>query len=248
MLPQGILFDLDDTIIAFDAVADPTWKRICEAYASRCAPVAPDRLYNAIHEMRKWYWSDKTRHKIGRMNLDSTRRKIVGLAFEKLDIANLSLAYEIADTYSVQREEAAHFFPKAENTLKTLTARKISLALITNGDAQKQRNKVKRFRLDRFFRTILIEGELGYGKPEEAVYLRALDDLGLPPEAVWSVGDNLEWEVAAPQKLGIFGIWNDFRGKGFPHSSEIIPDRIINSISELIERVSNLIRRMQPTS
>jgi putative hydrolase of the HAD superfamily len=235
MLPQGILFDLDDTIIAFDAVADPTWKRICEEYAGKSTLFDPDSLYNAIHEARTWYWSDKNRHKIGRMNLDRTRREIVRRAFENLDVANRSLAHEIADTYSAQREEAVHFFAGAEDTLKALTARGISLALVTNGDARKQRNKVRRFCLNRFFKTILIEGELGFGKPEEAVYVRALDDLNLDPEMVWSIGDNLEWDVSAPQKLGIFGIWNDFRGEGLPPSSGVIPDRIVNSISELIE-------------
>jgi beta-phosphoglucomutase-like phosphatase (HAD superfamily) len=33
MLPEGILFDLDDTIAAFDSVANPTWQRLCETYA-----------------------------------------------------------------------------------------------------------------------------------------------------------------------------------------------------------------------
>ena len=239
MLPKGILFDLDDTIIAFDAVANPTWRRICEEYASKYALFDPDRLYGAINEVRTWYWSDQNRHKIGRKNLDSTRRKIVRLAFEKLEVDPISLAHEMADTYSVQREKLIQFFPKAEDTLNYLTAHKVSLALMTNGDARKQRDKVRRFRLERFFKTILIEGELGYGKPEEAVYLRALDDLALNPAEVWSVGDHLEWDVAAPQKLGIFGIWNDFKEKGLPHSSPIVPDRIINSIGELVEGLSN---------
>ena len=63
----------------------------------------------------------------------------------------------------------------------------------------------------------------------------ALASLSLSPEDVWFVGDNLEWDVSAPQKLGIFGIWNDFKGLGLPPSSEIVPDRIINNISELIK-------------
>ncbi|MFC1533637.1 HAD family hydrolase [Thermodesulfobacteriota bacterium] len=94
---------------------------------------------------------------------------------------------------------------------------------------------MKRFRLDRFFKSILIEGELGFGKPEEAVYISAMNELGLGPGDVWSVGDNLEWDVFGPQKLGIFGIWNDYLKKGLPISSRIIPDRIIHNISGLIE-------------
>lgn len=92
---------------------------------------------------------------------------------------------------------------------------------------------MNRFGLGRFFQTILIEGELGYGKPAEIVYLRALQDLELTPDQVWFVGDNLVWDVAAPQKLGIFGIWNDFRAQGLPADSAVTPDRIICSITEL---------------
>ncbi len=234
MLPTGILFDLDDTIIAFDAVANPTWQRLCETYASRSTRCDPTNLFNAIQAVRTWYWSDQTRHKRGRHSLEQTRREIVRLAFEILGINNLALAHEMADTYSVEREALIHIYPRAEETLQYLIDHQVSLALITNGAAQKQRQKVERFGSERFFKTILIEGELGYGKPEAAVYMRALADLGLTPDAVWSVGDNLEWDVSAPQKLGIFGIWHDVRAQGLPQTSPVIPDRIITSISELM--------------
>jgi len=235
MLPDGILFDLDDTIIAFGALAEPVWRRICEKYASKCELSDANILYKKIKGVSKWFWSDSERHKIGRMDLENTRRENVSMAFKQLGMDNVSLAHEIADAFSELREKEIHFFPKAEDTLSYLFNNNVSLALITNGEAQKQRNKVKRFHLERFFKTILIEGELGYGKPDNRVYLRALDDLGLRPEAVWSIGDNLEWDVLGPQKLGIFSIWNNFRNTGLAVDSSVIPDRTVNSISEIIE-------------
>jgi putative hydrolase of the HAD superfamily len=48
------------------------------------------------------------------------------------------------------------------------------------------------------------------------------------------VGDNLEWEVAAPQRLGISSIWFDTAGKGLPGDTHIRPDRIVASLSELL--------------
>ena len=48
------------------------------------------------------------------------------------------------------------------------------------------------------------------------------------------VGDNLEWEVAAPQRLGIFSIWCDHAGAGVPEGSTVVPDRIIRSLGELL--------------
>jgi putative hydrolase of the HAD superfamily len=233
-LPKGILFDLDDTIIAFDAVADPTWRRICAEHSKESDLFTFDELYETVKEVNRWYWSDPLRHKIGRQKLEESRREIVALAFKKLNVNAPLLANKIADDYSIKRDEAIEFFPGAEKTLLHLFDSGVKLALITNGEAGKQRRKVERFKLDRFFSTILIEGELGYGKPEEGVYLLALKDLDLKSEDVWSVGDRLEWDIEVPQRLGIYSIWNDFRKKGLPDSSSVVPDRIIHSISELI--------------
>jgi putative hydrolase of the HAD superfamily len=238
MLPKGILFDLDDTIIAYTQVAEPTWKRICETYANQTAAFRSDELFRQIRRASTWYWSDKERHKKGRNDLHAARRDIVGLAFQALGIQDDALAREIADGFSEQREKEVYFFKGAEETLQYLKTQNVALALLTNGEAKKQRNKIKRFNLGRFFTSILIEGELGFGKPDEAVYTQALDELGLAPEDVWAVGDHLEWDVQGPQNLGIFSIWNDYGKKGLPDSSAssaIIPDRIIHNISELIE-------------
>jgi putative hydrolase of the HAD superfamily len=234
MLPKGIVFDLDDTIIAFDAVANPTWQRLCDIYARQLTLGDPTHLYNAIQEVRTWYWSDPARHKRARHNLVQLRRDIVQRAFETLKIENLALAHDLADTYAAEREALICFFPQAEETLQCLCDHHVVLALITNGAAQQQRRKVQRFGLERFFTTILIEGEVGYGKPEEAIYLRALETLDLAPDAVWSVGDHLEWDVSVPQQLGMFGIWHDVRAQGLPPTSPVIPDRIITSIAELM--------------
>src|SRR4030042_3113721 len=232
MLPKGILFDLDDTIIAYSSVAEPTWRRICWEFAGRMDSMNPENLFQGIQKVNYWFWSNKDRPKNGRNNMNNARRTIVTQAFQELGIIDLSLALEIADAFSEQREEEVYLFDKAEETLEHLTEQNIRLALMTNGEARKQRNKVQRFNLERFFTSILIEGEMGFGKPEEAVYKRALKDFGLGPDDVWAVGDNLEFDVGAPQKLGIFGIWNDFSRQGLPPGSGIIPDRIIHDISE----------------
>jgi len=235
MLPKGILFDLDDTIIAFGSVADTAWGQVCDKYFAECALSNANDLFQAISKTSNWYWSDRDRHKSGRNNLDKARREIVNLALEDIGINNLSLAHKIADAFIKLREEMIQLFPQARETLEHLNKNNISLALMTNGESEKQRTKIKRFNLERFFDVILVEGEIGYGKPDKEVYTMALDALKLEPDDVWAVGDNLEWDVWGPQQLGIYSIWNDYKKKGLPLSSEIVPDRVINSIAELVE-------------
>ena len=57
--------------------------------------------------------------------------------------------------------------------------------------------------------------------------------LNSSPADTWCVGDNLEWEVAAPQELGIYSVWVDPTGVGPPAGSGVKPDRTVSSIAEL---------------
>jgi putative hydrolase of the HAD superfamily len=97
-----------------------------------------------------------------------------------------------------------------------------------------QRAKIERFALTHRFDHIQIEGEHGFGKPEEKAYRHAMAALGVGPADTWMVGDNLEWEIAAPQRLGIYAIWIDVHGDGLPPGSTVKPDRIIRSLTELV--------------
>ena len=47
------------------------------------------------------------------------------------------------------------------------------------------------------------------------------------------VGDHLEWDVGAPQRLGVTGIWVDGAGAGLPDQSAVVPHRIIRAFPEL---------------
>ena len=113
-------------------------------------------------------------------------------------------------------------------------ARGTRLGLVTNGAAALQRAKILRFDLAHRFDHIQIEGEHGFGKPEERAYRHALRALDVEARETWMVGDNLEWEVVAPQRLGIYAIWFDPAGKGLPEGSSVRPDRIVGRLSELL--------------
>ncbi|MGY4154454.1 HAD superfamily hydrolase (TIGR01549 family) [Bradyrhizobium sp. USDA 4461] len=144
------------------------------------------------------------------------------------------LADRIADRFTAYREEEMFVFPGAHDAIDAFKALGIKLALVTNGAADMQRAKVERFALGHRFDHIQIEGEHGFGKPEERAYLHAMQALGVTASDTWMIGDNLEWEVVAPQRLGIYAIWIDVHGAGLPPGSTIKPDRIIRSLSELV--------------
>ena len=233
--PRAIFLDLDDTIVAYSYGAAECWERLCTEYAERIGMVHGDALSAALRDVQRWYWADTERHRRGRLDLQRARREIVGQAFSNLGLAQQHLAEEMADRFTFTREDAVELFPGAMDALRALRCQIECLALITNGNAVPQRKKIVKFGLEGFFDCILVEGEFGAGKPDEKVYLHCLEQLNVEPGSTWMVGDNLEFDVAAPKRLGIKGIWLDHAAKGMPEDISVRPDRIIRHLSELLE-------------
>jgi putative hydrolase of the HAD superfamily len=229
----GILFDLDDTLVAFDAVTDQSWKEVCLEYSTAKPGMDPEALLAAIKKENDWYWSDPERHRIGRNNLPVARRNVLREAFRALDLPETD-ADAMAERYSTVRLDNMYVLPGAQSTLDFLRSKGFRLGLLTNGDGETQRYKIERFDLAKYFETILVEGELGYGKPDMRIYRLALSALGLEPEDTCMIGDNLNWDVEAPQNLGIRAIWIDRKGNGLPLGSTAVPHRVIRDISEVL--------------
>jgi putative hydrolase of the HAD superfamily len=232
-LPRAVLLDLDDTILDDSGNVSHCWMQACVAHAGELGAIDPAALHAAIERTRAWFWSDPERHRQGRLDLDAARREVVRASLAEIGLEVQGLAERIAEHYRAQRHMGLEPLEDAIETVRWLRESGCRLALLTNGAAAAQRSKVVRFQLASLFDLILIEGELGYGKPDPRVYKIALDELEAPPRDTWMVGDNLEWDVAAPQRLGIYGIWVDRSGTGIPAGNGARPDRIVRSLSEL---------------
>lgn len=236
-LPRAMLIDMDDTILSAYARPELAWNTIATEFADELKPLAPSEVADALLASARTFWS--TAEPIWRIRLAEARRLTVKGGFAALAAAGHrtlpdDLADRIADRFTAYREEEMFVFPGAHEAIDVFKARGVKLALVTNGNAEMQRAKVERFALGHRFDHIQIEGEHGFGKPEERAYLHAMAALGVTARDTWMIGDNLEWEVVAPQRLGIYAIWIDVHGVGLPEGSTIKPDRIIRSLSELV--------------
>ncbi len=230
--PKAIIFDLDDTLILSDESVEQTWKKACADYSERHSCVGIDVICNKIREIFIWFWSDPDRHKEGRNDMQNTRCKIVRMAFEELGIKDQDGADKIADNYAIIRTKMLVLFPNVYETLTEIRQKGIKLGMLTNGESQIQRNKINRFNLNQYFDYIQVEGEVGFGKPEKIAYTTILEVLGFSPNEVWIVGDNIEWEVRAPQELGIFSIWHNYYDKMIEDGATN-PDITISNISDI---------------
>jgi putative hydrolase of the HAD superfamily len=151
----------------------------------------------------------------------------------ELGVNDADVARTVGGIYHDRREATLSIFPDSVQTLEWLRQHGCRLALLTNGSAAAQRRKIETFGLERFFDAIFIEGEVGFGKPDHRVYQLALDRLSVRAPDTWMVGDNLDWDVAQPKKLGISTVWVDLDGNGHSRLGTIQPDRVVRKISDL---------------
>jgi len=231
-LPAALLLDLDDTILRFSSGAAPAWRQVCREFAPPGCD--PDALVAAIRRVADEFWADRERARRGRLDLLGSRTTIVGGALEALGVDDAARVARIAESYERVREQNLELFPGAREALHGFRSRGVRMALLTNGEAVSQRGKVDRFELGGFFEAVLIEGELGFGKPDARVFELGLEHVGAHAGEAWMVGDNLHADVGGAQAAGIHGVWHDFDRRGLPVGAPERPDRIVHSLGELL--------------
>ena len=240
--PKAILFDLDDTIITEGdraTIVLETAEEFAEAFSPHNAIDVADHIEAALNDF--WALSPVGRSmRLGseQWSIRQSREKVISDTLRTIGVNGSSdLTIRFCDRFERLRSLAGREYPGARTTIETLKRVGVKLALVTNGPADYQRAKIERFSLAPLFDHIQIEGEHGFGKPDEKAYLHAMSALGVSPHETWMVGDNLEWEVVAPQRLGIYAVWHDHRGTGLPSNSVVRPDKIVRQLSELLMQI-----------
>lgn len=234
-LPDFLFLDLDDTILDYMAPGERCWENLCASFAPRLDNISPDQLLTAIKQTGKWFWSDPERHRTWRLDLRTARRLVLAQAFSQLQVDNPKMSDELADSFTTLREEMVQPFPGSIETLKILQDRDIRMGLITNGNAEFQRAKIRRFALEQYFDFILVESEFGVGKPDLRVFKHGLEQFSVSPTQVWMIGDDLEYDIRPAQQLGMGTVWVNHANESLPVDGSIAPTWTIYSLAELIE-------------
>jgi putative hydrolase of the HAD superfamily len=228
---RAALFDLDDTLISSYANPAPAWKRVVGEFSADLG-TDTDAVGDVVaHELAAFLRDDENR-RLWRLKAVDTRRAAVRDALTGNGFAPYAaLAGDIADRYAAFREETMALHPHAHEILDLYRGLGLKLGLVTNGATDVQRMKIERFDLGRRFDHIQIEEEAGFGKPDGRAYVTTLAALGVEAVDAQMTGDDLVWDVLAPQRLGMRAIW--FNPYGLPPAHDVQPDRTIHSLGEL---------------
>ncbi len=231
MTPKAIFFDMDDTLLDGVTAMQSSWEAVCadEAPGLGCDPAF---LREVIRRESALFWQDEATVGHWRVRLEEARIHVLGIAFTKEGF-DVSRVEPIGRRYTVEHRERVQLFDDSIATLEALRAAGYKIGLLTNGPAEMQREKIARFDLARHMDVMVIEGEFGRGKPDPAVFLHALEAVGVAPADAWHIGDNLFADVGGAQGVGVHGVWIHRDRLKLGDEPRAIPDRVIAHLDEL---------------
>jgi putative hydrolase of the HAD superfamily len=237
---EALLLDLDDTILDGSAGLEDAWSAVANELAKALGDVEPAAVAAQMRTSSDWYWSDDERHRTGRLDMRGSRRAVLRHVCESFGRALPDVADEVAELYARLREASLAPFDGALDALARLREQAPALGLVTNGAADAQRAKIERFGLARFFDVIVVEGEVGFGKPDPRNFQHALAAVGAAPERALMAGDNYDCDVLGALGAGLHAAWIDRARRAAPPPGRPAPPRAHATLASFVELAREL--------
>lgn len=184
-LPVAVLFDMDGTLFPYGPAH--------EAGLSGAREKARRIFGLEAAEFDAAYDSAKANVKrlLGKTASSHSRLLYFQRMFEDLGLrTQILLSLEFEQTYWRSFLGEAHLFEEAKEFLDDLRIAGIPTAIVTDLTAQIQFRKVVYFELDHYFDYIVTSEEVGADKPAKAMFLSAVEKLGISEGPVWMIGDD----------------------------------------------------------
>ena len=220
---RGIIFDLDDTL--FDCTGQLTQPARSRA-AQILASAHPDLSIEIGYQQQIW---------LAQTHGSSEAIRILGAQYN----IPSSIVEQALNAYNPRTVETITPFPDAPSTLATLVQRGYQLALVTSGNPDRQREKVRLLGLCNYFseadNTLILHDDRKSSDKTPSL-VQAAKALSFPHAYILCVGDKLTDEIATAKTLGMTTVrMRHGRQKNRePQTPSEQPDIEIDRISQLL--------------
>ena len=215
-------------------------ERILEAFGDRGLVVEPDVLYHAYDrqtELLLAKWKDH-------VDLNGEEQLHAFLTFAGLDAEDADLLDALAASFGEAiRSKLPVLYPHVGSVLASVKGAGYKVGLVSNTGrtwGRFLRPIQDDLGIGKYFDDRVFSDEIGVRKPEAPIFETALEHLGLRPEEVVHVGDDLEADVAGSRGLGMRSVWFDI-GRDAEHAvhnpsspGTALPDAAIHDHRELL--------------
>ncbi len=121
-----------------------------------------------------------------------------------------------------------------EETLERLKHCGYQLGVVTNGLGPRQNQKIDTLGIRSYLDAISISGEVGVKKPDPRIFHHALEQLQMPPEKVWFVGDNPVMDIYGAKSADLTPIWIQRYDRPW-HGPLMAPPDTVRSLREIFQ-------------
>lgn len=221
---EGLLFDLDDTLIDFKASEKSALALVYEHFYRAFSQ--EDVFTHSFHEINQSLWKA----------VESTQLPVSQLRLKRFQLLSDSLGARVevepvAAFYEHQLGTTASWFPGTSEAL-ALLGRRYKLGIVTNGLTHIQKAKYQHLALGTWFQSFVVSEEVAISKPRKEIFGIALGQLEIAPAHTLMVGDSLTSDYAGSLNAGLDFCWINPRRLPLPAHLPA-PKFTLQSVAEL---------------
>lgn len=229
-----LLFDVDNTLLDFDANEEEAFKAVMKEMDQAWS----EELFETYKELNTDLWKRIERNEV-------TVEQGVNRRFSDL-MAKYGKAVDGVlweKTYRKYLNLGIQEIPQAHQVLRRLEERGHELYVITNGVTKTQESRMARSGLDQYFREMFISGRIGAGKPSGEFFDYVKSHVpGFEEKEALVIGDSLSSDIRGGADAGIPTCWFTRNADAAARDraleeSGAKPDYIIGSLPEIFRFV-----------
>lgn len=196
---KHIFFDLDHTLWDFEANSRETLFEIFIDYQlDKYGVTSQEDFADTYREVNSHFWAEYREGRLGRSEL---RKKRFVTTFERFEVFDEGLAFEIGEWYLERCPQKSALLPHARETLEYLSE-KYDIHILSNGFDTSQRMKMKSSGIIEFFKHVITSDLAGISKPHIQIFEYARGMAGASREESAMIGDNLDIDIRGAAVAG----------------------------------------------
>ena len=225
-----LLFDLDHTLLDFDAAEDVALTQLLKEEG-----VADIQAYKDYYvPMNKSLWKDLEEKKI-------TKQELVNTRFSKL-FSHFGIEKDgvyLAERYQFYLAQQGQVFSGAMELLDSLIDSGYELYAATNGITTIQTGRMARSGLAPYFNQVFISEQLQTQKPDALFYEKIGQQIaGFSKEKTLMIGDSITADIQGGNNAGIDTIW--YNPHHLENKTQAHPTYEVDSYQALLEILDKL--------
>lgn len=189
-LPDGFLFDTDNTLYHYEPAHNYAWEET-KKKISKTLTIDEKKIENILDQAKK-----QIKKNLGKTASSHNRLLYFQRMLELLGIGSqVLLALDFEQTYWRTFFTKIVLFDNVIDLLNDIRMLKIPTAIVTDLTAQIQLRKIVYLNLENYFDYIVTSEEAGFDKPNLAPFALVVQKLKLQNKSIWMIGDNPENDI-----------------------------------------------------